>query len=458
METEFWLWQYFFTVLYFIFILLFVGDLLRQKKSPTSTLAWFFFVLITSYAGLIFYLIFGNRKFRSIKPQILSREIIPLSDTTTSLQTVLLSNGSPAACYNEELKFLETGEEAYAKMCQLIREARDSIYLETYIFSNDVVGKSILELLIESVNRGVKVKILLDSLGARLPGHPSFKAFQKAGGEVAFFMPLFHQPFKGRANLRNHRKLLVIDQEIAIVGGMNIAKEYLGPKPDPNRWVDLAFVLRGYIVEQLEELFLKDWLFATHQKNVHLQKVSINHSHDREHILQLVHGGPDNEADPIYELLLTAIYEARRRVWISSPYFVPDESLVRALEMAAKRGVEVRLLIPKKSNHALADLGRRTYLQEMQEAGVRVFQYPKMIHAKATLVDDDFGLIGSANMDTRSLLINYELGVCLYSLKDILMMEEWFNGRFQICFEGFPELRRRDEWIGGLARILGPLL
>lgn len=458
MEFEFWVLQYLFTTLHFIAIALFLADLLRQKKSPTSTLAWFFFVLITPYVGLVLYLIFGNRKFRSVKPQIVSREIIPLSDMTNSLQTVLLANGSPAACYNQKVEFLETGEEAFHKMSELIRSAKEFIYLETYVFSNDEVGKKILDLLTETLSRGVKVKIILDSLGARFPGHPSFKEFQKAGGEVAFFMPLFHQPFKGRANLRNHRKLLVVDREVAIVGGMNIAHEYLGPEPDESRWVDLGFILTGYIVLQLEELFLKDWAFATHQPNVHLQTVSINQPSDHEHILQLVHGGPDNEADPIYELLLTAIYEARKRIWIATPYFVPDESLVRALEMASKRGVEVRLLIPKKSNHLLADLGRRTYLKQMQDAGVRVFQFPKMIHAKATLVDEDFGLIGSANMDTRSLLINYELGVCLYSAQDIQMMEEWFILRFEDCFEGFPELRRRDEWIGGLARLLGPLI
>ncbi len=458
MKMEFWVWQYFFTILYLVFILLFVGDLLRQKKTPTATLAWFFFVLITSYIGLVFYLIFGNRKFRSVKPQILSKDIIPLSNLSHSIQTVLLANGSPAACYNQELKFLETGEEAYEKICSLIKEAKETIYLETYIFSNDEVGNSILNLLTESLGRGVKVKVLLDSLGAYLPGHPSFKKFEKAGGKVAFFMPLFHQPFKGRANLRNHRKLMVIDQTVAVVGGMNIAREYLGPKKDENRWVDLSFVLQGYIVEQLEELFLKDWMFAKHQKNIQLEKVSINYKEDHKHILQLVHGGPDNEADPIYELLLTAIYESRKRVWIATPYFVPDESLARALEMAAKRGVEVCLLIPKKSNHLMADLGRRTYLKQMEAAGVRVFQFPKMIHAKATLVDDDFGLIGSANMDTRSLLINYELGICLYSKQDIQMMEAWFKHKLEVCFEGLPELRRRDEWIGGLARLLGPLI
>jgi cardiolipin synthase len=340
---------------------------------------------------------------------------------------------------------------------KIIQEAKSSLYLETFIFSHDEVGHLVLEALTAKSQEGVEVKILLDSLGAMMPGHPSFKKFKAAGGEISMFMPLIHKPFQGSANLRNHRKLVVADDQIAMIGGMNIALEYMGPTLSQDRWVDLAMTIEGPLVPQLKAVFLFDWSFAHHQESELKDPPRSKGVHD-QHLAQLVMSGPDIKTDPIYELLLTALYSAKQRVWITSPYFIPDESLAKAIELAARRGVDVRLVVPKKSNHLLADFGRQTYLDQIHTAGAMIYYYPKMIHAKLTLVDDHYGFIGSANMDSRSLLLNYELGVCLYSSEDLKKLEKWCEMIFEMSSTEFRQLTSGQQWFGRVARLVSPLI
>lgn len=457
MNQDFWLYQNFFSIVHFLLVFAFLGHILRQKKTPTSVLAWFLTVLIAPYVGLPLYIIFGNRKFQSSKPQLYNPHTGMVSDFIDPVQKVLIAGGCPPPCLNKEIKFLESGEEAFTTLMSLMTEARISIFLETYIFSNDDVGKMVLAKMTTKAREGLDVRILLDSLGSHLPGHPSFKEFIAAGGHVAYFMPLLHRPFRGRANLRNHRKLLLIDNQTAMLGGMNIAHEYMGPTPDLGRWVDLALTLKGNAVPEFSRVFCSDWRFAT-KKNARGPESFTESAMSGAHLSQVVTSGPDVDTDPIYELLLTAIYGARHRIWISTPYFVPDESLAKALELAARRGVDVRIMIPKKSNQILADLGRSTYLQQVQNAKGRIFLFPRMIHAKATLIDNNYALVGSANMDGRSLLLNYELGACLYSANDIDMLASWFERSLAQCAEGFTNPTWAAEWIHGIARLLGPLI
>lgn len=457
MDETLWSFPHLYFIIHVLIILLFVGHLLNERKTPTSTLAWFLVVLIRPSIGLPLYIILGSRKIIRKKPKVDFHEIPETVLIHNPIQKVLISTGSPPPGHNSNITLLTNGTMAFNEVINLIGQAQKTIYLETFIFKDDFVGQLVLESLTKRAKEGLDVKVMLDSLGSHMPGHPSFKEFIKAGGKLSMFMPVIHRPFRGRANLRNHRKFITVDQRIAMVGGMNIAEEYMGPNSNPERWVDLAMTIEGPIVTQIDRVFLLDWSYVN--KKLALKKLisPVTVDGDR-HLAQLATGGPDNESDPIYEMLLTAIYGAQKQIWITTPYFVPDESLAKAIELAGKRGVEVRLAIPKKSNHFLADLGRITYLEQVHSAGVQIYQYPKMLHAKLILVDDTFGFLGSANMDSRSLLLNYELGICMYSPEDIQKLKLWCDSIFNECDLNYKKIGRIDSWVGGVARLFSPLI
>jgi cardiolipin synthase A/B len=256
-------------IINFLLTLIFVSFILRSKRPPGNTLAWLFFIVIIPYIGIPLYIFLSGRKFTG---RLAKKENIfdPISQRENKsrgdVESLLASLGAPSARDNSKLSLILNGQEAYNKIVEVINSAQKSIHLTTFIFANDPVGLEILNLLKEKARQGVSVKLLLDSMGALWVRNPSLGEMRKAGGQVAFFMPLLHIPFRGRFNLRNHRKILVIDSEKALIGGMNIAQEYLGPAADPNRWVDLALNIEGPSVLDLETIFTKDWEFATNGK------------------------------------------------------------------------------------------------------------------------------------------------------------------------------------------------
>lgn len=426
----------------YFFMLLFVGILLRSKRTPASTLAWLGMILLAPYLGIPLFLTFGRRKFKKIK----------------------LRPPSPV-CQNQKFIFLDSGESAYTCLMDGIRGAQKTIDLAVFIFSRDEVGKLFLDELTLKAKQGVRIRILVDALGSSLWVRPSFKEFKKAGGRIAFFLPLLKGPFRGLINLRNHRKLAIIDGQQAWTGGMNLASEYLGPAPLLNRWADLAVWIEGEAVNELQTIFDSDWAFATHEKQPTPQpenapKVETEDSSvsQKNHLIQMIASGPDIPEDPLYDSLLEACFEARERIWIITPYFIPDECLIKALELACKRRVDVRILIPAHSNHFFADLSRGSYIRQLLSVGGKVYRYPKMMHTKLTLVDDQFALIGSANFDLRSLFYNCEIGIFLFSQSEVLWISQWAKELYDAGKEGYPKATPFRELVEGLGRVYGPLL
>jgi cardiolipin synthase A/B len=271
-------------------------------------------------------------------------------------------------------------------------------------------------------------------------------------------MPVLHIPFRGRANLRNHRKIVVIDDRRAIIGGMNLSGDYMGPTPDPKRWRDLSLLIEGPAVADLADLFRSDWRFATGEDLGPAAPVAALAADVDDCPAQVVASGPDVAGDPLYETLLSVLFAARKRILVVTPYFVPDEMLARALELAARRGIDVRLVIPEHSNHPSADLARTGFLRQVHNAGGQILLYrPGMLHAKAVLIDD-LAIIGSANMDMRSLFLNYEVALFLYCDREVEEIAAWGRSIMADARIGLPS----QSWIGELAenviRLLSPLL
>ena len=431
-------------------------------------MAWLIVIILIPYVGIPLYLIFSNRKFRTKlqkKEALFVPQKIGYSENPDTVERILDNMGSPAAKINEQVSLLSTGQEAYFELTRLIEAATKTIHLTTFIFADDQVGRALLNLLTKRASEGIRVRVLLDSLGSTWVRNPSFKELKKHGGQLGYFMPFLHMPFRGRYNLRNHRKILVVDSQKAILGGMNIAEEYMGPQASTSRWVDLGLKIQGPSAFDLEGIFSKDWKFATgedigltsHSGATAGPAPSASTNHDSNRV-QIVASGPDVKGDPLYDVLLTLIFKARARIWIASPYFIPDESLAKALQLAAQRGLDVRVLVPEKSNHPMADLARGSYLKQIQSSGCQIRFLPRMIHAKAFLVDEEYALVGSANFDMRSLLFNYEIGALISSKDEVAGLEKWFSSQFSQAQEKLPSSGLWIDLAEGIGRVLGPLI
>jgi cardiolipin synthase len=315
---------------------------------------------------------------------------------------------------------------------QNLDAARDSIDLCTFILGRGLVGQQVIDKLCEKARAGVRVRLLLDGLGSLMAGRPELGPLKAAGASVVLFVPPLHSPLKGRTNLRNHRKMLIIDGALESrrlwCGGRNLASEYFEGDAHRAAWHDLSFDLAGQLVLQAQALFDRDWAFARTERapqEMPPEAEAIEHGPDLG--AQLVASGPDQLDDTVYTLLLSSSYQARQRIALVTPYFVPDAALLMALCLAARRGVDVELLIPARSNHRMSDLARGRALRALAQAGARIWLAPQMLHAKLAVIDDQLVLAGSANFDSRSLFLNYELMVAFRERAHVQAFAAWYE-------------------------------
>jgi cardiolipin synthase len=447
----------------FILALAFLSHILRERRSPTSTLAWLMAIIFIPYLGVPLYLVFGGRKMISKakkKPKFSLDKSKPCYDSSIS-NTYMFEPGngtfSPSAL--NRITFLPEGEKAFQTILGLIQNARHTVYIATFILGKDETGTAMVHALAKKASQGLKICLLLDALGSVRISKKFLLPLLEAGGQVAFFMPMIHWPFRGRANLRNHRKMIICDNQTAIMGGMNLASEYMGPQASIKRWQDLSLLVQGPAVEHLIDIFRSDWEFATKTTLNYNSATSQVLRPDPNGVAQLVASGPDVRSDSLRNAILTAIFRANRRIWVVTPYFVPDELVLEALCIAIGRNVDVSIIIPKKSNHRLADLVREGYLTQVHEAGAGVWLYePRMLHAKAILVDDTLAIVGSANMDMRSMLLNYEIALCIYDSDAIIQLETWMLKLKEDCLARKLQPKSSFGLIESVGRLFAPLL
>jgi cardiolipin synthase len=451
----------------FLLALVLMASLLQQRRSPSSTIAWLLVILLLPYVGVPLYLIFGGRKMRRMagrKAQIYqSSTESRLTGNQGTVDQLLASYGVPPATAGNCVQLVTDGHDAYAQVLKILNEARSTIHVTTYILGRDDASRALLECLARQARAGVSVQLLIDDWGSWRVRRWSLTPLIDAGAEVSHFMPVFHAPFRGRANLRNHRKLVVVDGRIALTGGMNLAWPYIGPPEVKDLWLDLSVVVEGPAVAELEALFASDWQFATGKDPTGAERPSPASAsaacEDHPSVVQVVASGPDVAGDPLYESLLALIFSARSRIWIVTPYYVPDEMLSRALGLAARRGVDVRVILPEHSNHLTADLARASYLRDLHNAGGRVLLYRSvMLHAKAVVFDYELAVIGSANMDMRSLFLNFEVALFVSSPERVEEVSAWARGLIADSQPELPTPGWPRELAENVVRLLSPLL
>lgn len=461
------------TVAGFVLALFVIARLFAEKRQPGNTFAWLLIIVLAPYVGVPLYLLFGGRKLKrlmaaktrmspsldgSTPPFDLSSQTLP------TVQTINASGACPPTAGNR-VQLLESGEDAYAALVDQIHHARHSIHITTFILGRDDTGKKLVRLLAARAREGVEVRLLLDAVGCLFSSGRYVQPLRDAGGEVAKFLPVLPFTSRSSANLRNHRKIAIFDEHTAIVGGHNLAREYMGPSFWRKRWRDFGAMISGPGAALLNEVFLADWAFATAQPMESLKRPPLPEARrfEGESSLQVVVSGPDVSGDPLYEGIISMIQEARRAIRIITPYFIPDEVLFRSLLVKARAGVAITLIVPARSNHPITDYAGRHYTRELRKAGVRVMHYANgMMHAKAIIVDDRIGMLGSANFDLRSLFVNFEIGVLLYTRDDVLAMSRWADRLLLDCREPKKERHKRLRVLGNVAedlcRLFAPLL
>jgi len=456
-----------YTILIIVLILLdlacIIAVIFVERKNPTATIAWVLVLIFIPVGGFIAYLMFGsgfhvNKKKRyamkqvadNLYHQILSKYITECErrgpgDERPHARLIryLVNDGEHYYTDNNGVAVYTHGEAMFAAMKEDMRRAGRHIHLLYYIFRDDALGREIVGILTEKARSGVEVRVIYDSVGSLLSSGRMFKELRAAGGRVEAFSPLLLTMSSHlRLNYRNHRKITVVDGTVGYVGGMNIGDEYLGKSKRLKPWRDTHLRLTGSSVSFLQERFLMDWV-SVNDKEMSpdvlqdffpppLQQGNIG--------MQIVSSGPDTATMSIKNGLLEMLYAARKNIYIQTPYFVPDESIMDALRIAAGSGVDVRLMLPGLTDHLLVHSATLSYARQILGSGVKVYAYQGFMHAKTMVFDGAAASIGTANLDNRSFALNFEINAFIYSQDFAAQYEAVFLRDLESCVE------LREEW------------
>lgn len=445
-----------------------------QKREPVATLSWVLSLAMLPYLGYLIYFLFGPQKIKRQRlRRLLSRAGIkdygsasgPEGGPSELGVLAKAVTGLPPSSANA-VTLLVDGAATYGAILEAVAAARDHVHVEYYIFRPDRTGTQLRDALIERAKAGVKVRLLLDAMGSGSVNDRFVQPLIDAGGEFAWFHPTRFQPFtRSWVNLRTHRKIVVVDGQVAFTGGINVTDEEDERLCD-DAYRDLHLRIEGEAVRSIQLVFVEDWAYATRHGHTTFEGTALWRNFDADVSdgvsAQVLVSGPDSSWEAIHRLHVAAIHEAKKRVWLVTPYFVPGEAARMALTSAALGGLDVRLVVPKMSDSRLVTLAARSYYDELLEAGIKVYEYgPRLMHSKALLCDDGVAIIGSANFDHRSFRLNFEISMLLRDGGTAAelgrLIESYIEAAAQVQDE-----RDRPFWScrlpESLARLMSPLL
>ena len=469
-----------FTILYGITAVAIVGVVVSENRNPVKTLAWITVLVLLPVAGIVLYIFFGrslkhvrmiSRKKRRklikrddikhlMQSQSAAHDELPIK-WQQMIKLVNSIQGSPYLA-NNEVQIFTNGRDKFEAYKHDLLLARNYIHIQYYIIENDNIGNEIATILKQKVQEGVKVRVLYDHVGSFHFDMSYFKKLRRAGVDVYPFMKITFPEFANRINWRNHRKITVIDGEVGYIGGMNIADRYVtGGKM--GHWRDTHLRVKGDVVAAMQVSFAIDWNFMKRELIEESVPVVDPASISNPVGVQLVTGGPTSQWGNMAFVFQKAIENARKSIYIQTPYFLPSDSLLKALQVAALSKVDVRLMIPRKPDSFLLRYASYSYVKQCLDAGIKIYFYePGMLHAKVVVIDDEFVTTGSTNFDFRSFEHNFEGNLLLYS-KDFnqRMTRIMHDDMMQSTRISLRAWRRRSMWqkaLESLTRLFGPLL
>ena len=476
-------WFHIFIVSYVVWVALACVSLLLSRRSPTATLAWIFaFVALPVVSGL-YYMVFGPRRLQRRKRRYgVARAMAAsvsehLRSTACERKPQLTADASGLAAvgrrlnqghptFAEKVTLLDTGDETMQSLEAAVRAAQHHIHLEYYIWEPDYIGTLFRDLLAEAVARGVEVRVLYDGVGSQHLNAAFWKPLVDAGGQVLEFNALrFSFASFNFANFRTHRKIVVCDGRVGFLGGVNLHEPACNTRSGNNAWRDQHVRIEGEPVRKIQRLFLENWTYAGGRFALSPESFPEYFPSARETqgtiAVQILASGPDDETAPLHAFFLAALATARSRVWIETPYLIPDEPLETALRIAELRGIDVQVIVPKQGDSRLVTAASHTYCESLVKAGIRIFEYgPPMLHAKTMVVDDTVAVIGTANLDNRSFRLNFEIAAAFYDAEVIACMAKRFE-EDRASTNPFP-LRRRGpritQLLESVARLTSPVL
>ena len=407
--------------------------IVMQKRAPVSTMGWILSLALLPFAGFVIYYFLGPqrlkkqrlRRLRSRAGAHAAADLALLRDARANAPPALRQMAAlgTAACglpvsSATAVTLLSGGARTFDAIFEAVRNARDHVHIESYIFEPDQIGTALRDLLIERAQAGVTVRLLLDALGSKRIGRSFMAPMHAAGVKVG----LFHDTRIGRrlrpvTNYRTHRKIVVCDGQIGFTGGVNVTDEE-DARTRSDAYHDVHLRIEGSAVRWLQTTFLEDWSYATGEAPQSGEGALVRllpRTDPGDIPVQIVTSGPDNPLEAIHRMHVSAIHSASERAWLTTPYFVPGEPALMALTSAALRGVDVRLLVPRRSDSAIVSAAARSYYDELIAAGVKVWEYKaRMLHSKTLVVDDHCAMIGTANFDNRSFRLNFEVMAVVY--------------------------------------------
>ena len=489
-------WDWLMSHLIIINLILSVIIVFFQRRDPKAVWTWLLALYFVPVFGFLFYLLLCqdlhkskmfrikevedrlNVSARNQENYFKHHEMTleePMERDYRDMVIYNLETSGAVLTLNNHVKIFSDGQEKFEDLRRELRRAKRFIHIQYYIIKNDELFDSFIPILLKKVKEGVEVRILYDGMGGRFMPKRKWRELEAAGVKVGAFFPATLGRINLRVNYRNHRKIVVIDGEIGYVGGFNIGKEYIGKDPKFGYWRDTHLKLYGDAVISLQVRFAQDWNYACRENLFrHAEYFDIPRSTDEERKklmegrnlplgIQIISSGPDATDRQIRNNYLELFHKAKDHIYIQTPYFVPDDAVLSALEVAAKSGVDVRLMIPCKPDHPFVYWATYSYVGDLLDAGARCYTYENgFLHAKGVMTDGRVSSYGTANMDIRSFELNFEVNAVIYDEETTRKLEEIFLEDLKKCREITAEINRQRSLMIRIkeqcSRLLSPLL